>query len=273
MEAMFYVSNEISQIPGILDTFPHKDLAIHGRWNIMTDTTHFKAVIAALETNVASWTRLYCDQENITLGTVPPPSLPFRTQPYEYHSDTTFSTLMSAFTNMYALQDDSCNQPPQFNGHSPQSWSPPSNVSYTTTISISDTSPSQISQEALDKVTQENACLSRHVNELVGQVSALVQQSKHTFVEPIAHSTSLSSPPANTKLNPQTTVTPTPSVSSLPPEQVQVIVDQAAAAVLSAIESSRKHQPTRTTEVLESSTSCPNTMLDTSFDSNTMHHE
>ena len=50
MEAMFYVSNEISQIPGVLDTFPHKDLAGHGRWSIMTDTMHFKAVIAALET-------------------------------------------------------------------------------------------------------------------------------------------------------------------------------------------------------------------------------
>ena len=27
MEAMFYVSIEISQIPGMLDSFPHKDLA------------------------------------------------------------------------------------------------------------------------------------------------------------------------------------------------------------------------------------------------------
>ena len=41
MEAMFYVSNEISQIPGVLDTFPHKDLTNQGRWSIMTDTTHF----------------------------------------------------------------------------------------------------------------------------------------------------------------------------------------------------------------------------------------
>ena len=86
---------------------------------------------------------------------------------------------MSAFTNMYALQDNSCNQPPQFNGPSPQSWSPPSTVSYAATVSISDTSPSQISQEAFDKVTQENAHLSWHVDELVAQVSALVQQSKH----------------------------------------------------------------------------------------------
>ena len=31
MEAMFYVSNEISQIPGVLDTFPHKNLANQGR--------------------------------------------------------------------------------------------------------------------------------------------------------------------------------------------------------------------------------------------------
>ena len=180
---------------------------------------------------------------------------------------------MSVFTNMYALQDDSCDQPPQFNGPSPHSWSPPSTLPYTTTVSTSDTSPSQISQEAFDKVTQENARLSHHVDELVAQVTALVQQSKHTFVEPVAHLTSPSSPPANTTLNPQTTVTPTPSVSSLPPEQVQTIVDLAAAAVLSAIESSRKCQPTRTTEVLESSTSYPNAMLDTNFDSDTMHHE
>ena len=74
---------------------------------------------------------------------------------------------------------------------------------------ISDTSPSQISQEAFDKVTQENARLIRCVNEHVAQVSALVQQSKHTVVEPIAHSTSPPSPPANTTSNPQTNVTPT----------------------------------------------------------------
>ena len=277
MEAMLYVSNEISQIPGVIDAFPHKDLAGHGRWSIMTDTTHFKPVIAALETNVATWICFYCDWENITLSTLPPPSLALRTQPYEDHSDTTFSIYMSGFTNMYALQDNSCDQPPKFNGPSPQSWSPPSTVSYAATVSISDTSPSQISQEAFDKVTQENTCLSWHVDELVAQVSALLQQSKHKFVEPLANSTSPSSPPssppANTTLNPQTTVTPTPSVPSLPPGQVQAIVNQAAATVLSAIESSRKHQPTRTTEVLESSTSCPNAMLDTSFDSDTMHHE
>ena len=232
MDAMFYVSNEILQIPGVIDTFPHKDLASHGRWSIMTDTTHFKPVIAALETNLAAWTHFYCNWENITLGTLPPPSLAFRTQPYEDHSDATFSTYMSVFTNMYALQDDSCNQPPQFNGPSPQSWSPPSTVSYAATVSTSDTSPSQISQEAFNKVAQENAHLSWHVDELVTQVSALLQQSKHTLIEPIANSTSPSSPPAITTPNPQTTVTPSPPVSSLPPEQVQAIVDQAAAAVL-----------------------------------------
>ena len=78
----------------------------------MTDTTHFKPVITALETNLAAWTCFYCNRENITLSTLPPPSLAFRTQPYEDHSDATFSTYISAFTNIYALQDDSCNQPP-----------------------------------------------------------------------------------------------------------------------------------------------------------------
>ena len=100
MEAMFYISNEISQIPGVVNTFPHKDLANKGRWNIMTDTTHFKAVTAALATNLASWTRLYCDQENITLGSLPTPSLALRKQPYEDHSDPTFSTYMSILTEV-----------------------------------------------------------------------------------------------------------------------------------------------------------------------------
>ena len=180
---------------------------------------------------------------------------------------------MSALTNMYALQDNSYDQPHQFNGPSPQLWSPPSTVSYASTVSTSNTSPSQISQEAFDKVTQENACLSWRVDELVTKVSALLHQSKHMLIVPIANSTSPSSPTAITTPNPQTTVTPTPPVSSLPPEQVQAIVDQAVAAVFSAIDSSRKHQPTRTTEVLESSTSCPKDMLDSSFDSDTMHHE
>ena len=163
--------------------------------------------------------------------------------------------------------------PPQFNGPSPQSWSLPSTISYTAMVSISDTSPSQISQEAFEKATQENDRLSRHVDELVAQVSALIQQSKHTVVDPITQLNSRTSPPANPTVNPPPKTTPTTPVSSLPPEQVQAIVNQAAAAVLSAIESSRKCQPTRTTDVLESSTSHSNTMLDTSFDSDTMHHE
>ena len=71
MEAMFYVSNESSQIPGMLDTFPHIDLVNQGRWSIMTDTTHFKAVTTTLDTNLASWTPLYCEQENITLSSLP----------------------------------------------------------------------------------------------------------------------------------------------------------------------------------------------------------
>ena len=241
----------------------------------MTDTTHFKAVTAALDTNLTSWTRLYCETRKYHTwpSSPPPPSFAFRTQPYEDRSDATFSTYMSAFTNMYTLQDDSCDHPPQFNGPSPQSWSPPSTVSYATAVSISNTSPNQISQEAFEKVTQENARLSRHVNELIAQVSALIQQSKYTVVEPITQSTSPSSPPANTTVNPPPNVAPTTPVSSLPPDQVQAIVNQTAAVVLSAIESSRKCQPTRTTKVLESSTSCSNAMLDTSFDSNAMHHE
>ena len=112
MEAMFSVSKEISQIPGVIGTFPHKDLANQGRWSIMTDTTHFKAITTALETNLVNWTHSYCEQENILLSSFPPPSLAFRTQPCEEHSDPTFSTYMSAFTNMYAIQDNSCDHPP-----------------------------------------------------------------------------------------------------------------------------------------------------------------
>ena len=84
-------------------------------------------------------------------------------------------------------------------------------------------------------------------------------------------------PPTSLPANTIVTTTPkpalTPPVPSLPLEQVQAIVDQAAAAVLSAIDSSQKRQPTRTTEVLESSTSHSNAMLDTNFDSDIMHHE
>ena len=73
MEAMFYVSNEISQISGVLDTFPHNDLANQGKWSIMTATTHFKAVTAALDTNLAKWTHLYCEKKISHSALAPPP--------------------------------------------------------------------------------------------------------------------------------------------------------------------------------------------------------
>ena len=111
---------------------------------------------------------------------------------------------MSALTNMYALQDDSCDHPPQFNGPSSQSWSPPSTVSYASTVSISVTSPSQISQKVFENVTQENAHLSRRVDELVAQLSALVQQSKYTVVEPITQSNSPSKPSSKYHSKPPT---------------------------------------------------------------------
>ena len=180
---------------------------------------------------------------------------------------------MSAFTNMYAIQDNSCDHPSQFNSPSPQSWSPPSTVSYAATVSISNSSPSQISQEAFEKVTQENARLSRCIDKLVAQVSALIQQPKRSGEEPTPQVHPPTSPPANTIITNTPKPAPTPPIPSLPLEQVQAIIDQAAAVVLSAIDSSRKRQCARTTKVLESSTSCSNTMLDTSFDSDTMHHE
>ena len=85
----------------------------------MNNTTHFKAVTTALETNLANWIHSYCEQENILLGPLPPPPLASRTHPYDDHSDATFSTYMSAFTNMYAIQDVSCDHPPQFNNPFP----------------------------------------------------------------------------------------------------------------------------------------------------------
>ena len=94
----------------------------------------------------------------------------------------------------------------------------PSTVSYAVMVSISDTSPSQISQEAFEKVTQENARLSRRVDELVAQVSALIQQSKHTVVDPITPLHSPTSPPANTTTNSPPKPPPNIPISSLPPE-------------------------------------------------------
>ena len=140
-------------------------------------------------------------------------------------------------------------------------------------VSISNTSHSQISQEVFEKVTQENARLSHHVDELVAQVSALIQQTKCSGEETTPQVHPPTSPFANIAATNTHKPALTPPVPSLPPEQVQAIIDKAAAAVLSAIDSSRKRQPTRTTEVLESSTSRSNAMLDMSFDSDTMHHE
>ena len=222
----------------MLDTFPHKDLANQSRWSITTDTTNFKAVTTALDTNLARWRHSYCEQENILLGPLPPPSLAFRTQPEEEHSDAMFSLYMSVFTNMYAIPDDSCDHPPQFNGPCPKSWSSPSTVSYAVTVSISDTCPSQISQELFEKVTQENARLSRRIDKLVDQVSALVQQSNCPGVDPITQMNLPTSLPANTIITTTPKPSPTPPVPSLPLEQVQAIVDMASAAVLSAIDSS-----------------------------------
>ena len=130
----------------------------------------------------------------------------------------------------------------------------------------SDTSPSQISQEAFDKVTQENAQLSRRVDELVAQVSVLIKQTQRSGRETAPQVHPPTSPLTNITADNTHQPAPTPPVPSLPLEQVQAIIDKVAAAVLSAIDSSRKRQPTRTTEVLKSSTSRSNAMLDTSFD-------
>ena len=122
---------------------------------------------------------------------------------------------MSAFTNMYALQDDSCNHPPQFNGHSPQSWSPPSTVSYAATVSISDISPSQISQEAFENRMPVSRGMSTNLSLKYHPSS---NSQKHTIVEPITQSTSPTSPPANTTVNPH------PKLHQLHPSQAYVLI-------------------------------------------------
>ena len=113
-------------------------------------------------------------------------------------------------------------------------------------------------------MTQENARLSHREDELVAQVSALIQQTKRSGEETTPQVHPPTSPLANTAATNTHKPAPTPPIPSLPLEQVQAFIDKTATAVLSAIDPSRKRQPTRTTQLLESSTSCSNAICPSS---------
>ncbi|KAL7574196.1 hypothetical protein ACA910_014871 [Epithemia clementina (nom. ined.)] len=171
-DLMFYLEQDLLQVPGVQAILHHKDTATKGRWSLLTTTSHFRPLTAQLRENLERWVAHYSDEIPANPN-LPPPGLAFHNSSSDSQSDHSYQSYFSSCSSMYTLQDESFDDPPQLAGPVSQAWGPP--PSSLRTLTPSPVS-SGVSQDEFDHVTQENARLARKVDELTDQVKSLLAQ-------------------------------------------------------------------------------------------------
>jgi hypothetical protein len=139
----------------------------------MTTEKYFKSITNKLNTHLNAWIAFY-SKDHPMEPNLPPPGLAFRNQQYDEGSDGSFASYMSACSSIYTVQDETYDLPPPPKGPAPQAWGheiPKELQSSAPTHVVSG-----ISQDEYDKVTRDNAKLSRKIDELTTQVTALLAQ-------------------------------------------------------------------------------------------------
>ena len=181
-EIMFALDNDLLQIEGVYGIHKHRETETKGRWSIMTNEVNFKNVVDQFRAHLKHWVLFYATEfpppENF-----PAPALAFKNQPHEEESEgsiQSFDSYVSNCSNLYTAQDDLFDAPPAKSNPTPQAWG---NHKVPDLIDSTVSTPaSGISQDDFDRVSRENARLTRKIDTLMEQVQALLV--KETKVEP-----------------------------------------------------------------------------------------
>ncbi|KAL7565868.1 hypothetical protein ACA910_007426 [Epithemia clementina (nom. ined.)] len=171
-DLMFYLEQDLLQVAGVHAILHHRDTASKGRWSILTTEAHFRTLTNTIRENLPRWAEYYANDVQMSTD-LPPVGLAFKNSSADSNSDQSFETYASACSSVYTLQDDTYDDPPANAGPVPQAWDNiPSCVRSATASSV----PSGVSQDEFDRVSLENARLSRRVDDLMAQVQSLLSR-------------------------------------------------------------------------------------------------
>ena len=243
---MLYLAIHIEEIPGVHDIQTHKLITSQGWYNVITNRKWFASVTKMIQTNLHRWIEEIQSKHDMDLHGLPTANVKQKSTNKEQESDGS-SSYLTACSSVFTFEEGSIDEPLDASRPVTQAWPPPLPI-LSTIDSMTQDGISDITREDYDRVTSDNAHLSREVQELCQQMALPHSQQQQT--KPNLDSNSQLS---NKNLN-------------------QVSITQVAAAV-AQIQKENPQPPTKTnkwsaTNITESP-EC-GALMDESFDSTTM---
>ena len=178
--AMFHLEQMLMQIDGVEAVYRHRDTETKGRWSIMTTESKFKPLAAHIKQELPPWV-IKNSADYPSPKSFPPPSLAFKNQAYDEESEgsqTSFQSYVSNCSSIYTVGDETYDDPPPQNNPAPQAWTGNSKIPELLDTTVSTPADSGISQDEFDKVQRENTKLSKKIDDLTSQVTALLQSQQ-----------------------------------------------------------------------------------------------
>ena len=145
----------------------------------MTTESKFRSLAAHIKQELPPWV-IKNSADYPSPKSFPPPSLAFKNQTYDEESDgsqASFQSYVSNCSSIYTVGDENYDDPPPPNNPAPQAWTGNNKIPELLDTTVS-TPASGISQDEFDKVQRENTKLSKKIDDLTSQVTALLESQQ-----------------------------------------------------------------------------------------------
>lgn len=187
-DQMFYIGNEIEQLPGVNAVLHHRYTHQQGRWNILTTVSHFKTVTAALRNMLPIWVDQFSDCAPSD-PSLPAVGLAFKSAQTDEDSGISFQSYLSSCSSIYTTSYDSYNYPPESGFPTPQAWGNTSVPTFIENTPSPPTSNHDPPQDLITAIQQQNQQLKNEVAALTETVQNLLRdQSKLSTPSPTSPS-------------------------------------------------------------------------------------
>jgi hypothetical protein len=185
---MFYVEQQLKQIPGIQSIHRHRKTSTDGRWSVVTTDQHFRTVRSVLAAQLSTWVHQYClDSSHIIDPSFPLVGLAFKNPLPDSDSTGSFDTYLSSCATIYSniTMEDFPDAPPEAYDPTPQEWElhlstpeqPPPLFSPPTSPPPIAYPEQTVSMASFNQLKAANEALTDTVKELQAQLQLLLAHS------------------------------------------------------------------------------------------------
>lgn len=176
-DLMFYLELHLLCMTGVTEVLTHKNTINSGRYNVMTNDTHFQEATSTLRNTLTTLVQDIVKTQTLPQSTFGPPALAFRTQMTDNSSNSSLDTYNTKLSTIYTAVENAIDSPPASVGPAPQSWNAPQPIpNMISTPSASSQNTSTVTKDEFEWVKFENKQLQQRLNQMDQQMKQLLDK-------------------------------------------------------------------------------------------------